>query len=301
MTYNPLYKSAAAEQAIMTLYDEALSHWPVPYHTRLIPTRHGDTFVIACGDEGAPPLVLLHGAGTNSAIWIGDVAQYSQRYRVYAVDLLGEAGKSAPNRPPWETPTYAEWLADVLDALAVEQATLVGISQGGWTALKFGVAQPERVTSLALLCPGGVTADRMSFLLRAVVYSLFGRWGVRRMIRLLYAQQPIPAGVEEVFTAVMKGFNARLGVLPLFTDAELARLRMPVLLLGGDQDALRDMAAIAARLHRHLPRLTVSIIPGAGHALVDTVDRVMGFLSEIELPGRFLESRHSRPPSRKLF
>ncbi|MAU11607.1 MAG: hypothetical protein CL607_17415 [Anaerolineaceae bacterium] len=158
----------------MDLYDQALARWPVPYEEHTIPTRHGDTYVISSGEPDAPAMVLLHGAGTNSAIWSGDVAVYSQHFHVYAIDLLGEAGRSAQNRPDWHSPAYAEWLADVFDTLQIDQAVLLGISQGGWTALKFATYQPERVSQLVLLCPGGVMTTRSSFLFKAIPLSFMG-------------------------------------------------------------------------------------------------------------------------------
>jgi len=153
MMAQSIYKSPAGERAIMAWYDSALARWPVPCETFNIPTRHGDTFVLASGASGKEsdsPLILLHGAGTNSAMWAGDVATYSRQCRVYAVDLLGEPGKSAPVRPAWGGPAYAEWMADLLDALKVQKARLLGLSQGSWTALKFAVYQPRRVESLVL-------------------------------------------------------------------------------------------------------------------------------------------------------
>lgn len=278
MTNQSLYKTPEGERAVMALYDTALAHWPVPYETRTIPTRHGNTFVIAGGSETAQALVLLHGAGTNSAIWAGDVAEYSRHYRVYAVDLLGEAGRSAPNRPAWDSPAYAEWLDDVLNALQVEKAVLVGISQGGWTSLKYAVYKPERVEKLVLLTPGGVVPDKLSFFFKAIGLSLLGKWGARRMVRMIYGSQPIPDGVEDIMNTVTSNFKPRVGVLPIFTDDELRRLTMPTLLIGGDQDTLRDLNKIAARLGLFLPQLEVTIIPGAGHALMNTVGRVLAFL-----------------------
>ena len=177
MTTQSIYKSPAGERVVMGLYDEALARWPVPYEAQTISTRHGDTYVISSGELAAPPMVLLHGAGTNSAIWAGDVAVYSQHFRVYAVDLLGEAGRSAPNRPDWHSPAYAEWLVDAFDGLQIDQAVLLGVSQGGWTALKFATGQPERVRQLVLLCPGGVVATRASFLLKAIPLAFMGKWG----------------------------------------------------------------------------------------------------------------------------
>jgi pimeloyl-ACP methyl ester carboxylesterase len=52
----------------------------------------------ACGQPDAPPLVLLHGAGFNSISWMGDVATWAQRFRVFAVDIIGHPGLSAPTR-----------------------------------------------------------------------------------------------------------------------------------------------------------------------------------------------------------
>lgn len=202
MTGETVFKTAAGEQAVMALYDTALSHWPVPYTTQTIATRHGATFVIASGAERLPPLILLHGAGTNSAIWVADVTGYSRCYRVYAVDLLGEAGRSAPNRPAWDSPAYAEWLDDVLASLHIERAVLVGISQGGWTALKYAVYKPERVEKLVLMTPGGVATDKGSFLVKAIGLSLLGKWGARQMVRMIYGSQPIPDGVEDIISTV---------------------------------------------------------------------------------------------------
>jgi pimeloyl-ACP methyl ester carboxylesterase len=54
---------------------------------------------------------------------------------------------------------------------------------------------------------------------------------------------------------------------------------MPTLLLGGTKDALRDMESIAARLRTFVPRLDVVILPGAGHAVVNTAGHVLSFLS----------------------
>ncbi|HRQ38923.1 MAG TPA: alpha/beta hydrolase [Chloroflexota bacterium] len=278
MNEQSIYKSAAGETAVRALYNEALSHWPIPYTPLDIATRHGRTFGLSCGDVTAPPLLLLHGAGTNSAIWAGDVVVYGRSHHIIAVDLLGEAGQSAPNRPPWDSPAYAEWLLDVLDYLELPAAAVVGMSQGGWTAVKFAVAYPERVNRLGLICPGGIVPDKLSFLLRVIPLSVMGQWGSRRMVRLLYGRQPIPDGVEEIMITVTRHFKARMGVLPIFTDDELRRLTMPTLLVGGALDALRDMTKIAERLRPLLPHFSATILPDAGHVVLDSVSVIAPFL-----------------------
>jgi pimeloyl-ACP methyl ester carboxylesterase len=278
MTPASLYKTPAGEHAVMDFYDRMLDQWPVPYTAQTIPTRHGSTFVITCGDPTAPPLILLHGAGTNAAIWREDAGVYSQYYRVVAVDLLGEPGKSAPNRPAWDSPAYAEWLDEVCDTLQITRAALVGISQGAWTALKFAVYRPERVEKLVLMTPGGVVPDKRGGIAELIGLSLLGRWGMRRIVQRMFGCQPVPAGIEPIMLVIMRQFKSRFGVLPVFSDDELRRLTMPVLLLGGTDDMLRDLPQIEARLRALIPHLSAQIIPGAGHALLNTVAPVSDFL-----------------------
>ena len=278
-TVPPVFKSPAAERAIMAIYDAVLERWPVPYQPLHLDTRHGATFGIVCGPESGPPLVLLHGAGSSSATWGADVAVYAQTHRVYAFDLLGEAGKSAPNRPPWDSPAYAEWLVDLFDALGLERVTLLGLSQGGWTSLLFAVNYPQRVDRLILLTPGGVVPVRASFLVKGIGYSFMGRWGTRRLVRMIFAGQPLPDGLEDILIVIMSGFKSRIGVLPIFTDEELRRLTMPVLMIGGDRDALFDTLKVAARLRSLLPDVQTVMLPGAGHALIDTAGIVAPFLA----------------------
>jgi pimeloyl-ACP methyl ester carboxylesterase len=280
MTMNAsiLYKTPVGEKAAMTIYDTALKHWPVAYQTRIILTRHGDTFVVSSGDENSPALILLHGAGGNSSMWAGDVAKYSANYRVYAVDLIGEAGKSAANRPAWDGPAYSEWLEDVLNGLKIEKATVVGLSQGAWAAVKFAVTAPDRVEKLVLMAPAGIVQDRPIFLLRAITMSLLGKWGIQHFVQALFGDQKVPDSVVERVAEVSMQFKPRIGVVPLFTDDELRRLTMPTLLMGGTKDIARDTEQIAERLRRLLPKLTVSIIDGAGHALINTIDKVSAFL-----------------------
>ena len=273
-----LYKSSAGEKAVFAWYDEMLAHWPVFCETLNIPTRHGSTFVMISGKQFAPSLILLHGAGTNSAMWAGDIAAYSRLYRVYAVDLLGEPGKSAPNRLSWDSLAYAEWLEDVLDELKVKKASLLGLSQGAWTAIKFASYQPERIEKLVLISPAGIVPDRLWFAIRAIPLSLLGYWGIKRINSMLFGKQPVPKEVDEANALIMTHFRVRLGIIPLFSQAELQRLAMPVLVLVGEQDALRNGRKISERLRMIIPDLTTVVVPDAGHALATTTTYVLPFL-----------------------
>lgn len=279
MATESIYKSPAGEREIMALYDVALAHWPVAHEIFTLPTRHGKTFIIASGENSAPPLVLLHGAASNAVSWLGDVAVYSSHFRVYAVDIPGDPGKSAQNRLAWDGPGYAEWLEDVLNGLNIQKTALLGLSQGGWLALRFATCYPERVDKMVLLTPGGVMPTRLSFILKAVFFSMFGRWGAEKLNRIVFGKQPIHPEAVKFMNAIMTHFKARIDKEYLFSDDELKRLDMPILLLGGTEDVIRPMGGVVARMEKFVPKLEATLIPHMGHVLINMTERVIPFLT----------------------
>src|SRR5687768_6526365 len=123
-----IYKSTAAKEAVEAAYRAILDAWPVAKEELRVPTAQGETFVVACGPKDAPPLLAFHGAQANAATWMFDSALWSQSFRVYAVDVPGDAGFSAPERPPLGSEAYVDWLDAVMTALGVQRAALVGVS-----------------------------------------------------------------------------------------------------------------------------------------------------------------------------
>jgi len=282
MKEKAVFKSEKGRDEILAVYDTLLKRWPVPYNTREIATRCGNTFALTCGDPAAAPLVLLHGSTSNSAMWIGDSVVYSRHFRVIALDIPGEPGKSAPVRTALAGPGYVDWMEDVFSALGLEKAALEGISLGGWLALKFAAAHPERVSRLVLLCPAGVVTQKMSFLLAAIALSPFGGWGRERLVRRVYGRQTVVREAVAYSKLIGAHFNPRMEVIPLFSGEELRRLDMPVLLIAGEKDALLPSKKTAARLESLLPRLTVHLLPGSGHVILDQAGSVADFLTASE-------------------
>jgi pimeloyl-ACP methyl ester carboxylesterase len=206
----PIYKTPAGEQAVMAVYDRILVTWPDTTERLQIETRHGRTHVLAQGQKDARPLMLLHGAGSNALAWGGDVPEFARHFRVYAVDTPGEPGRSCHERIPWKGDSIVEWLEDVLDGLGVRQALLAGISQGGYIALRFASARPDRVKTMALLAPGGVSQVKSGFLARAVAYGLMGRRGTDALVRHVMGDSEVPEPAMEYMNLIFTHFRSRM-------------------------------------------------------------------------------------------
>ncbi len=278
MTNQSVFKSEEGKNAIIKVYDSILDRWPVPYETLNIPTSYGNTFIIACGEKSAPPLILLHGTSSNSAMWIGDVSEYSRYYRVYAVDIPGEPGKSEAIRYEVTGPAHTEWLDEIFEALKIDQAVLLGLSFGGWIAAKYASAHPERVVKLVLLCPSGISPQKISFMFKVIPLMFCGEWGLNKIVGIVNGNQSVPDEVVSYSKLISSHFNPRVVVIPLLTDEELKRLKMPVLLIVGAKDALLHSKKTAARMRKVLPHASVVLLPGVGHVLIDQINRIMDFL-----------------------
>jgi pimeloyl-ACP methyl ester carboxylesterase len=278
-----IYKSAEGERQVRERYLAFLKHWPVDHQQIRIPTNQGETFVIASGAEGAPPLLLLHGGAANSAMWMGDIRAFAGSFRVYAIDMIGEAGLSAPSRPPLSSDAHALWLDEVLRDLSVDRASIVGVSLGGWLALDYATRRPQRVERVAVLCPGGVGRQKVGIVFATIALRMCGAWGRRKLSERILGRAPAnPSPPVKAFidlvALIHQHFRPRMVKLPVFSDDDLRRLEMPLLTIVGAQDVLLDSRQTKSRLERLLPQADVVILPEAGHFIPGQTGKILAFL-----------------------
>jgi pimeloyl-ACP methyl ester carboxylesterase len=284
-----IWKTAEGGAPVRGRYAQFLAWWPQPKAERRIATRQGETFVIEHGSDGAPAVVFLHGSASNALVWLRDAAAMGPHFKTYAVDMIGEPGLSAEARPPLASGAYVAWLDEVLAGLGVERCALVGISLGGWLALEYATHRPERVSAMALLCPGGVGRHR-NILIWALPLLMLGPWGRQMFMRIIGSPKPVadaPPALKAFldFNAEIHAhFRPRRERLPRFSDAALQRLTMPVLAILGARDAFIDAPGTRARLAANLPQADIRWLPKASHFLVGHTAEIDAFLQKALLP-----------------
>jgi pimeloyl-ACP methyl ester carboxylesterase len=264
----PIFTTPEGRADYMVAYEAMFSLWAVPYEAVDLKTGYGSTHINVSGPGDGYPLVLLHGAGLSSTVWFANIADLSANHRVYAVDIIGDAGKSVAGRLLAQRADYAQWLKEVFDGLNIERACLLGHSYGGWLTLNMALVHPERLKAIVLLSPAA-SIYPMSLLTKLVLrLPLKLRPPARSMFKKI-----APGGTvfEETFIHLMEmvtRYCVPATMFPtVYTDKELKQVELPALLLIGDGEKIYNPKKALERAQRLMPNLTAEIIPGVGHTL----------------------------------
>lgn len=282
------FRTPAGEAAFLAAYDAAMASWPVPFESLDVQSRFGRTHVVVCGPADAPPLVLLHGYMATSTMWSPNVLAWSRDYRVYAIDVMGQAGRSCPDVPIRDTMDFVSWLTATFDALHLDRFCLIGMSFGGWLALNYSVASPARVQKLVLLSPGGVLPMVRQFMLRGMLMVLVpSRLTVKWFFHWLGFTGVMNAGMLNLMWLGLKHFRmppetTRVGA-SVVPDQALRSMKVPTLLLFGDGEVICDPVRALDRARRLIPDFKGELVPACRHEMCirqhEIVDaRVLDFL-----------------------
>lgn len=252
-----VFTDQQAEDRYLAAYDKAARHWPVPVRDLDVETRFGPTRVRASGDAG-PPLVLLPGTMGTALSWYPHVAELAERHRVYAVDTIGEPGRSRQTAPVLTNDDCAQWLIDVLDGLGHDQVRVAGVSRGGWLALNLAIRAPARVAGVTAIEPAGFALIGYSFIL----------WSMGEMVRWL---RPRKSGdIRRVMRPLLFGsrkYRAHHPPQYLFTDDELRAITAPTRIVLAERSIIHPAREVAARIGPLNPLIDVEVVPRTTHAL----------------------------------
>lgn len=266
------FRSPAGEAQYVAAYDAVLKGWPVPYEELRISTRFGETHVVASGSADGAPLLLLHPAGGGATIWVRNVGPLSRRFRVFAIDTIGEPNKSILTRRIHvrQRPDFTTWMVDLLKGLEIERADIVGNSFGGLLALSTALSLPERVRKVVLISPAATFVPIPAWTLHFMPANAIGPLiGSKRI--LLGAYDWIWQGFpREESMAELRAMAAVHGVPrhwspTVFSDKELRSVRSPVLLLIGDHEVIYKPEDAIQRATWLVPGLKAKIVPSANH------------------------------------
>jgi pimeloyl-ACP methyl ester carboxylesterase len=232
--------------------------------------------------EDRPVMVLLHGLTSSSATWLPVAGRLGSQVHVIAPDLLGHGLSAKPRGGDYSVGAYAASLRDLLVALGIHRATIVGHSLGGGVGMQFAYQFPEFTERLVLVNSGGLGAE-VTIALRAATIP-----GSALALRLLTTVTPGWTGT--LLHRILRASK----VLPAVDLAEAAR----------GLTSLRDHEARAAFVHTTRGALDLSgqrlDATGKLYLVADMPVLFIGGLADACIPVEHTIRAHERTPGSRL-
>ena len=272
----PVFTSLEGEKEVKTAYQALMKQWPVPYQEQTVITRFGETHVIVCGPEKAPPIVLLHALLATATSWYRNVEALSQWYRVYVVDIIGEGNMSCPVKPITSMDDFLGWFTELIDRLGIDKLYLVGNSYGGFTGAYYAMKLPERIHKLVLIGPAATIAPMRPFLFHMFIpkalYMFLPKMpgrnhAMRRSVDWMHNGLPRDPFWEPVFYNSMMYGGLINQVFPrVYSQEEFARIKAKTLLILGEKEVIyNDLYSAIQSARKLIPGVQVEVIPDAHH------------------------------------
>lgn len=228
------------------------------------------------GPEGAPMIIFIHGFPLNKSMWDKQVNALKDDYRVIAYDIRGH-GATEVGAIDFSIDLFVNDLLSFMDALKIEKTVLCGLSMGGYIALNAIENHSERFSAL-ILSDTNCTADTPEAKEKRMntIISIKEN-GVEKLandlLPNLFAAESFKSNSEEIaavkemiVTTTIPSLNKSLHALAnrKETCSKLAKIKVPVLILVGEEDKITPPEAASA-MHEKIKDSSLQVIPHAGH------------------------------------
>jgi pimeloyl-ACP methyl ester carboxylesterase len=271
------FRSAEARAEYFAALEVREKRWPIPSENRFVETPWARTFVRIGGPTDAPPLVLIHGAATNSVSWEANVKGLSEKYRTYAIDNPYDIGRSVYVRDAKNIDDYAAWMDETFTALGLgSKVNVVGMSYGAWLICEYAIRYPQRLAKAVLLSPA-LTVQNVRFIwvVRCLLSMLnrslsrnFARWTLKdAYTKGPYYRQLVEEVGNDALMMSQKCISRHVVIPTKLKDEEWKRITMPMLILAGEHEKIYDPWKAVEHVKRVAPDVKMEIIAGAGHDL----------------------------------
>ena len=285
-----VYRNKKQEEIIRQTYDQLLKFWGCELLERDVQTNFGITHVIEAGQDGAPPLVLFHGVGDDSALmWIFNAAELSKHFKIYAIDTIGGPGKSVPNKNYNENFDDIAWIDQIFDGLKLDRAFVAGVSNGGFLSQYYTLKRPDKVIK-AISISSTVAAAAANESVDPKNAKKAKAAAMKNMMKIFLPEALFPTDKNvcnlikkmcgknyTVFTenptimahykGLLRGFNnmaMKYHKVVAFTSQEVDSVRDKIIYLVGEDDPFEKLGGKERLIENHM---NATFYPDAGHGL----------------------------------
>lgn len=228
------------------------------------------------GPADQPTIIFIHGFPFNKWMWSSQVESMRKNYRVISYDIRGY-GDTEPGEQTFSMELFVSDLVGLIDALALQNVMLCGLSMGGYIALRAIEMHPERFDALVLSDTQCDADNEITKEKRLASIETIKEKGLEfyadETIKKLFAQESfenrkdeIKAIREMILTTSKQSLYRTLTALAMRkeTCSRLSSIKIPVLVIVGEKDAITPPEK-ANYLHENIHRSVLHFVEHAGH------------------------------------
>lgn len=279
-----VFKRKIEKKAYLNSYNKSLKLWDIPYQEDDIKTSLGKAHIIITGPKDGAALVLLHGMDASSTMWFPNIKALSKNHRVYAIDFLMEVGKSQSTEKTLSKDEIINWYNEIFNHYKLKNFDIIGASKGGWLATLLASQKGNTIDKMVLISPAQtfLNIDKAGKATSALFLKVFP--SKKKFNKTLDAFSFYPKKINPVYknqfylaNKYAKSNSSFLQMQP-FSDNDLEKITIPVLVLIGDNDIINSEESLA-RAKKHFSNCKTETLKNAGHFLsIDqsqTVNRIV--------------------------
>jgi pimeloyl-ACP methyl ester carboxylesterase len=249
---------------------------------------HGRRVIYRVAGDG-PPVVLIHGMLNSSSHWQSVATELARDHTVIAPDLIGHGDSAAP-RGDYSLGAHAASIRDLLAAIGIDRASIVGHSLGGGVAMQFFYQFPQRVERLVLISSGGLGREVSPMLRTAALPGVSALLSLTIQPRVLEAlavsgrclrERALAGGVylqaiaralrplenadaRQAFLTTLRSVIDVHGQRVSATDRLYLLESMPTMIVWGERDNTIPLDH-GRRAHEAIPHSYFRTLPGVAH------------------------------------
>lgn len=293
MKRESIYRCDLAEERLASITAAIRSRIGVQLRDHELSTSFAKTHAVEGGNPEGPPLVVLHGGGTNGVFALFFLRSLLDRYRIFAVDIPGHPGGSECVFIDPRENDNGLWLQEVVDALGLAEANYLGISWGGFVVQRFAAVAPHRISKAVFLVPAGIVNPPTWPVIRDfLIPRAVARWRgnpiyLHPFFKKLFTDFDDPLG-QEYFETYFMAVKADMRMMKRSQPEEMAGFLAPKLIVGAEEDIFFPAREMAARCDVVFPEpCTFHLLHQTKHspsmkeeALIDLGNTIDGFLRD---------------------
>ena len=258
-----------------------------------VSTSYGTNHVLMVGDSSNPPLMCLHAMMTSSAHLASELGTLLDRYCLILPDLPGQSARGVPIRLSYTDESHSQWLKEIFDGLKLQEVHVLGVSLGGFVARQFASSYPNRVKSLILIVPAGITQGSLIKGFTKIAWPMIRykiRPGEERLRK--FVSHLLTTWDEDWARYLGDSFNdfaINLKIPPLASDEVLENLSVPCLIIGAEDDISFPGEKIIERAESHIPVVETELLKNSKHSPPTTPEFRRWLAKRVK---EFIKTRH---------